>query len=463
MLSLTYLALILFIFLIEFNRKKENKFDFLTLFHLFYLLWYPLPALVLDINQFNNSSEVLALKYDNRFYTSNIQTAVAIFLGYFCVIVGFYSNSAKQSAKNVIINKCSDKRVLFYSIILLLIASISMFVYSSGEGGLLLAISKAMLARVSQEANLASGNKFLFLSILAQYSFYASYLSGSFIFFKQIQTHRWFVYTVFLFSVIISILAAILAGGRQRVINYVLIFYLGYVLRTKKLSLSLLIPFLSFAIIFILYGKAFFFSLGALPDGFDAFVDAFVTSLQTKSSDNEFNFYSFITGFVYPVHSLDAAFNNEYDMRLFIDFILGFVDLIPKQLFGIESPKTIVDYNSYFIANNETSIPPGFLAFAIYSMSWTGLITFCFAFGWLGRYLQTILTRYLDTICWVPLFYATTVIFWTSFCGSGDPQFFIKGYFCYLTSSFFLLFIVHKTSLSQSDNHKQVGRKSRVY
>jgi hypothetical protein len=463
MLFLAYLGLIFFILFIEFNRKKENKFDFLTLFHIFYLLWYPIPALVLDFNELNNSSEVLTLKFGNPAYTSNIQTAIAIFLGYFCVVVGFYSNSANQSAKNIIINKCSDKRVVLYSIILLIIACISMFIYCLGEGGLLIAISQAMLSRVSQDHNLASGSKLLFFSILAQYSFYASYLLGSFIFFKQRQPHRWFVYTVFLFSVIISILVAILSAGRQRVINYFLIFYLGYVVRTKKLSISLLIPFLSFAIIFILYGKAFFFSLAALPDGFDAFIDAFATSLQTKSSDNEFNFYTFMAGFVYPVHSLDAAFNNEYDLRLFVDFILGIVDLIPKQLFGIESPKTILDYNSYFVANNETAIPPGFLAFAIYSMSWTGLITFCLAFGWLGRYLQTILNRYLDTICWIPFFYATTVIFWTNFCGSGDPQFFIKGYFCYLTSSFFLLFVVHKTSLIRSQNYKKSGRKSRVY
>lgn len=455
MLSAAYLALIIFILLIETTRKKASKFDFLSLFNIFFLIWYPLPALILNMNQFNYSLDVLALKFDNPHYLGNIKTAVAIFLGYFCVLFGFYSKSARYSAENVIIKFSSDKRNIACAVALSLFAFVSMYLYSSQQGGFSNALSQAMLFRVSAEYNLESGGNLLFFKLLMFYSFLSSYLLFSFLLFKRDKKHNLlarstFLSIAFIFSTTISILAAMMAGGRQRLINYLLIFYLGYVLKTRKFHLPLVIPLLIFSIIFILYGKAFFFSLTALPDGLNAVVDAFIVSIQTKSSDDEFNFYTFVAGFAYPVHSLDAAFDNQYDMRLFIDLLLGFVDLIPKRLFGIESPKTVVDYNTYFITKtNDYLIPPGFIAFAVYSMSWAGIIIFCLLFGWLGRYLQTVLERHLKATYWMPFFYALTARFWTDYCGSGDPQYFIKGYFWYLTASFFLLFIVNKISLAK--------------
>ncbi|MEC4817422.1 MAG: hypothetical protein SAK29_29740, partial [Scytonema sp. PMC 1069.18] len=242
-----------------------------------------------------------------------------------------------------------------------------------------------------------------------------------------------------------------------------LIFYLGYVIRTKKFNLGLIVPLIYFAVLFILYGKAFFFSLTALPDGLSAVVESFIASLNDKSEES-FDFYALVANFVYPVHSLDAAFNNQYEIRLFVDFFYAFLDLLPDRLLGTEPPKSIGEYNTYFIVHtNEYAIPPGFLAFGIYSMSWTGLIIFCLAFGWLGRYLQTICNRHLHNICWMPYFYALTAKIWTDFCGSGEPQVFLISNFWYFISSIILVFLFNKVSLVQKQKHKLMERKSRVY
>lgn len=463
MLAIAYLGLILFILFIEIVRSKPDKIDFLSLFHVFFFIWYPLPAFVLDTTQYFNSNSILMLKFDNPTYTSNPQTALAIFLGYFFVLIGFYSKSAKGLAQKIVIKSNSSTNLMIYAVLLLLFACISMYIYSSEQGGLLNAISQAMLFRISPEHNLESGSKLLFFQKLTYYSFYASYLIGALIFFNKHKKYKLLLYILFTFSVIISLLAAIMESGRQQIINYFVIFYLGYALRTKKIHLKIIFIIITLSIPFILYGKNFFFSLTALPDGLEAFADRFITSIQTTSSNDQLDFYTFLTGFAYPVHSLDAAFTNNYDLRLFVDFFLAIADLIPQELFGLEAPKTILDYNSYFVAQtNEYTVPPGFLAFAIYSMSWTGLMIFCCCFGWVGRYLQTICNRHLHTICWMPFFYAITARFWTDFCGSGDPQYFIKGYFCYLTSSFVLIFIVHKTSWLKHNKHQTFRSHSHV-
>lgn len=460
MLALAYLGLIIFILFIEIIRKKENYIDFLTLFHIFFVLWYPLPAFVLDVTSFGNVGLVLTLDHSN--YTSNIQTALAIFVGYFCVLFGFYSKSAKQFGENIVIKSYSDNKIIIYAIFLLFFGCIATHIYSSQHGGLLNAISQAMIIRSSSEVNLEGGN-LLFFKPLMFFAFFASYLIGSFIVFKKTKKHNYFLLIIFLITVIISVIVAIIASGRQRVINYILVFYIGYILRNKKFNLGLIIPLLYFAVLFILYGKALFFSLTALPDGLFAVVDKFVESLQDKS-DSDFDFYTLVANFVYPVHSLDAAFNNQYEMRLFVDFIFAFVDLLPDRLLGTEPPKALGEYNTFFIAKtNEYAIPPGFLAFGIYSMSWPGLIIFCLIFGWLGRYLQTIFNRHLHNISWMPFFYALTAKTWTDFCGSGEPQVFLISNFWYFISSILLVFLLSKISLVQHHNQKNLERQSRVH
>jgi hypothetical protein len=458
MLALAYLGLIFFILFLEIIRRKDSSIDFLTLFHIFFVLWYPLPALVLDISSFGNVG--LALTFDGSKYTSNIQTALAIFVGYFCVFIGFYSKSAVQFGEKIIIKSYSDKNIIVFAILLLLFGSVSIHIYSSQHGGLLNAVSQAMIIRSSTEANLEGGN-LLFFKPLMFFVFFSSYLLGSYIIFKPKKTNLFLIF-IFSITVVVSVLAAIIASGRQRVINYVLVFYLGYILKTKKFNLGLILPLLYFAILFILYGKALFFSLTALPDGLFAVVEKFLESLHDKS-DSDFDFYTLIANFVYPIHSLDAAFNNKYEMRLFVDFIYAFLDLLPDRLLGTEPPKSLGEYNTFFIAKtNEYAIPPGFLAFGIYSMSWSGLIIFCFIFGWLGRYLQTIFNRHLHSVYWMPFFYALTAKTWTDFCGSGEPQVFLISNFWYFISSVLLVFLLSKVSLARHHNQKNMEKKSRV-
>ena len=160
-----------------------------------------------------------------------------------------------------------------------------------------------------------------------------------------------------------------------------------------------------------------------------------------------------MANFYYPVYSLDVAFGKNYQLRWFVDFIYGFISLLPDHWFGTEQIKSIFYYNTQYITgSNKFAIPTGFLAFAIYSMWWPGLIVFCFTYGWIGRYLQTILSNHIHSIFWMPFVYVVVAQMWMDFLGS-DPETFLQAYFCYLIAVFLLFLIASKIS---------IGRPSKV-
>ncbi len=117
MLSIAYLCLSFVMILFELLRKKSHSFDFLTLFNVIYLLLYPVPAFLLTSN-IGNLNSVMA--DDSAIYVCNIQTTIAIFAGYFFVILGFYCKSSQKLGKNILINSRIDKVIIGYGILLLL-------------------------------------------------------------------------------------------------------------------------------------------------------------------------------------------------------------------------------------------------------------------------------------------------------------------------------------------------------
>ncbi len=442
MLDSAYLILLFFIAFIEITRKKLNKFDFLTLFSIYFSLMYPLPGFLLAFD-FENSVSELGLGIS--IYTNSIQTALAIFAGYFLVVIGFYSKSAQRFGENIIIKaRDNNSIVLVYAIFLLLFSCLSIYIYGLQYGGFVNALANTALIRVRA----VQGGPLAFFKHFALFSLLASYLLGSFLFVKRMKTGKIYLYFIFIFSVIVSIIAVSLTGGRAYIINYFLVFYLVYLVKSKKASWAFITLFGFFAICFLLYGRTLFYSLTALPNGYDAVVNTFLNSM-ANSSSNDLNFYSIMQNFHYPVHSLDVAFSKDYQLRWFVDLIYGFTSLIPERLLGITPPETIMYYNSeYIIGNNDFSIPTGFLAFGIYSMWWPGLMIVCFTYGWVGRYLQTILSKHIHNIFWLPFLYCLIAQIWMDFLAS-DPETFIQQYVSLITGIVLLFLIASKIYIAQ--------------
>lgn len=454
MLAVAYLGLIIFIVFFEFTRKKVTTVDFITLFNINFTLMYPLPAFILDA-ALGDTSEMWM---DDKFYVSNLQTAVAIFAGYFLVIIGFASKASEKFAKKVIIQSYSKKSVITFAVLLLLFACLSIYIYSSQYGGFMTALSKTNLIRAGAEEH---SGPLLFFKRFLYCSFLSSYLLGSFVIFnsnKDIKKN-WLTKIAFFISLIVSLIAFTLCGARAPFINFILVFYFGYVLKTNKFSWSFTIIFTLVSAIFVSYGKQLFFSLTALPEGLFAVVEKFTEAKSNAPDEGVLSFYKVISNFVYPVYSLDTAFTQVYELRFFEDWIYGFASLLPQKLSGIDVPETVTYYNTLFIANsNEYGIQPGFLAFGIYSMSWMGLILICLVYGWVGRYLQTILTIHLNKIIWMPFFYIFIGLIWLDLQIFGNPQEFFQTNFWALLSIIFLFIFASKISIATHVNLKNGGK-----
>ena len=442
MLAPAYLGLLIFILFFEVIRKKSNKIDFLTVFNIIFLLLYPMPAFFLEADFDNSTAKMM---FNGVTYKSNIQTAIAIFIGYFIVILGFYSNSAKKIAKKIKIQSSNNKIVIGYTIILLLLSSLSICIYSLQYGSLLDALSKTILIR----SNAVDSGNLVFVKHFIFTSFFASYILASFAFKGKNSQRRLFLDSIFLLSVFLSLFGSILLAGRTNIAYYMGCFYFTSVIQGKRISWFIIIPALWFICLFVLYGKAFFFSLSGLPDGFDAVVEKFVEATEDPAAKSNFDFYDFINNFSYPIHSLDAALNKEYEWRLFIDWWYGLISLLPEKVFHIQKPVQVNENNTFYILGTANfDIPPGLLAYSIYTMSWTGLIIVCYIYGWLGRYLQTIIYKHMDRISWMPFIYGATAQVWVDFLVSGSPEVYMQTNIWYVTSIVLLLSIVVKVSIN---------------
>ena len=411
MIESIYLILVFLIAVVEIFRPKNYSFDFLTLFSIYFSLLYPVSGFLLA---FDYKSAAADIEPGVSNPIQNIQIVFAIVAGYFFVVTGFYSKSAQIIGNNTNLkSKVKDLHVFLYAILLLLISIVSIYIYSSEFGGILQTIASTSARRTQTIDTLGSG-KFLFFARLTLVSVFASYLLYSFVFIKQKKKAKIIMCIIFILSVIVAVLAVIITGGRGYFISYFLGFYLLYSLKNKRISWVFIAICACLAYLFLLYGKSFFFSLTALIDGYDAFTEKLLASLDSnKNSSDGFNFYKILSNFSYTIFSLDAAFTKNFQMRWFADFIYGF------------------------------------LSFGIYSMWWPGLVIVCFTYGWIGRYLQTILEKQIHNIFWLPCIYVVVALIWMDFMSS-DPPTFVPNYFCYFTPVILLLFIGSKLSITRN-------------
>lgn len=145
MIESIYLVLLFFIAWFEIARNKSLKIDFLTLFHIYYALLYPLPGLVLAID-YQNAVSPLGLRVAS--YSNNLQTSIAVFIGYFVILFGFYSKSATNFGKNIFITaRKNDSIFIRYVMFLLFIGSLSIYIYGLQYGGVLIAIAQNSMIR----------------------------------------------------------------------------------------------------------------------------------------------------------------------------------------------------------------------------------------------------------------------------------------------------------------------------
>ena len=448
MLSVAYLGLIIFIVSFELARKKDTKFDFLSLFHLFFILLYPLPGFFITSLAGNYEifdPNVIRLSvYDIQY---SIQVPLAIFTTYFLVIFVYYSPSALKYGSIVNITPRSNTIFWIITVGILFLGLFAVAIYTAQYGGLVQAIADANFIRSGSVKRQALG----FFIRLVYFNFFAAYLIASWLFIKQNQRKNLVLWLLFTLVMISSLISAFLVSARATMILALSNFYLAYILYRRKVALPVLIPVLIAIALFIVYGKILFYSLsGFSKGGYIEFVSRFQQASGQSNEEGSF-ITSLVKVFSYGFTSLYAASKEYYPLRLLGDWLYGIGSFLPDKLMRVDVPDTVSTNNTIYLAGNtDYEIPAGFIASCIYSWSWVGVVIFSFAYGWIGRYLQTILYRHLYKIFWVPFLYAAIAQAWCDFLASGDPRIFLQANFCLLVSLIFLLMFGVKISVNKN-------------
>jgi hypothetical protein len=452
-LDSAYFALILIIVFVELVRQKNELPDFLTFFHIGFILWYIIPAF---LTAFDPENAVSDIWLDIKGEANNLETALAIFVGYFFIVTGFYAKSARRLAKKVVIKSRRSLPILIYTVLLLLLVAISIHIYSIPLGGVATAITKGLEVRGGQ---VETGQLGFFIRFIGGAAF-ASYLLMSFVLNQDLKKTRWIYIVLFVISVLMAIISFLMRAGRLDVIFYFLGFYQIIIQKYRKVPWIFGFGFVCFTAFFLFYGKNVFAGMAAIPDGFDAVIEKFTQSVEGSGQDEGFNIYGLMGNFYYPFFSLNVALSYDYELRWFVDLLYGALSLLPDRLMNSEPPQTILYYNTMLITGGfDFGIPTGLLAFGIYSLWWPGLIISCWVYGWSGGYLQTILEQNIKHIFWMPSFYALLSQIWFGL-QSSDPETFLQSNFIFLASIIFLLAVGTKISITSDRSEKVSGNSS---
>jgi oligosaccharide repeat unit polymerase len=428
MLSTTYLILFFTVIFVEIIRKKVNLLDFLTFFHLLFILFYVFPGF--SLSKAGESSSNLFLDFQ-----SNLQILIAIYLGYFLILIGFYSTSAIKFTKKIYIKQFSDKTILKISDFLMILAGISILIYSAQYGGFMNAIAQSSAIRAGR---VESGSLVLFRNFF-EGAEYASYFLASVVIFSRKTKNNLILYLKLILSILLTLMTVLMKSSRASIIKYFIGFALAYIIYKKKIPWITLAVFVMIGLAVILYGDPLFASLSSIPDGYDSFATEFSQRLEAEANESTGNSsgYELVGEFDHPLQSLDTTFNNEYQFRWFSDFIFSFTSLLPSRLIPIETPKNLSNLNTFLsLGHNDWTRPPGLFAVGIYSMSWMGLVIVSFCYGWLGRFLQTVIIKSQNNHAWISFLYVTILNIWSEFINNGDPALVVRG-----NALFFLIII----------------------
>ena len=449
------LVMMTFIIVFEIRRKKVLKFDFLSIFHIFFIIYYPVSLFALDVN-----NDVKLRSIQPGIEVEYWKTALAITIAYFSLIVGFYSTLARSLAKRVCItNRKSLSSNIFFICFIILVSFFSAWIYSQPFGGLLKVIQLAHAIRGAEVEGSLTLDFFRRFIIGFQIStlFIFAILCNSYK--KRLKS---VIYVILLLSIIGCLFSFIQHAGRGNIISFFLLFYLTYVLYKQSYSFKWIIPILLLGCCIVIFGKPFFGSLGYLSIGFDEFkinlTDNITRSFQLKIASNLL-IVDLLKAFTHRIISLQTALGVVSEdisrLRWFVDIPYGIISLIPSRLTGIYNPPTIIAYNTYYISGVfETTVPPGWIAFGYYSLSWPGLFIAGFFYGFIGRYLQTVILQNYKKTFWMPVAFVVTSWMWGYGMQGGEPRLFLQCYFMFFVVLIYFFFISSRISFALSANRR---------
>ncbi|WP_350016676.1 hypothetical protein ABNK63_03235 [Rhodanobacter sp. IGA1.0] len=395
----------------EFVARK--KLVGLHIFALFYSISYFItPSVEHFLPAAMGDEAIWAAKYNggNQFFT-----VVFVLLGYLVSVMAYRVTMRMRRIRERQ-PRDEKKPMLIFVWLCLILSTICIVVYSSQYGGLLAALKDAAMIRAGGGDDLlqTDGN-FLFLKYLIPVSAFS--LLGL----VALKVEYGYSNAVLvIICTIVVILGFLMMAGRNRFLGLGLALFILYFAtlgpRAKFTPKRMLIIIGAICVGYfvLLYGKQFFASMSA-----DSVSQAFEQRVANVGDGDNFKI---LQNFEHHYASIGAADAYVYDlsgMRYFIDVVNAPLSILPTRLVGMEKPVPISVYNTYMITGvYDSRIPPGLVAFGVYSLGYLGVLLVMAVYGYLLALLDRALLQPGFRRIIVPWIIVTLVVSG----GSGDPR-----------------------------------------
>ena len=414
--------LLLIIFKKVYRDLKFNGWSCNSYFLIFFILFYVISPIVYILY------ELLDIKYFSYFNLVNdniyifFVTFIIILFSYLTYLIGYNLTRNKTyvfiSEKYFLGKKIID---LFYYF-LFVISSVSLVMYIYGFGGFEEAVKSAALVRSFNYIQTADGDtshtfyfRFIFLAIIPFLIFLYKKRHN------QILKFDYLVLVGIIFCLII--LYIYLSPGRQRIIDFILIFVLSSLLIKNKFfekKLGIIVLLVLFFIPFYEYITQSIFEREVNIENI-SIIDTLI---------NEFNF---------PFFSLIASLNFYGEFSYFNEFITHlYGTFLPSSLNPFTDIDSINYKNTYYLSGiYDKFIPPGIVAYGFYSFGFFGVFIVSFFTGVFLKVIDNFFKINIRVNRGFAFFYSLIILLTLNWIRTGLPKNFF--YYTVFVSIFLVL------------------------
>lgn len=416
------LILIIFIPLFEFFRKKEGKFDYLSLFNLIYLLAYGVvPLYIYSFPEATRQWRVML--NNNEADTHFFIGALIALLFYLVVIVSYYFSSklsfvakAKETSINIF-SKTKGQTLFKPALFLLIIGGLSLLVYMNIAGGLSQYIRIGYLTRTQGQI---LQHPLVFVKNFTPLLYVASFMFFAFIRHSK-GTAKFINISLFAISFIGSVLVVFHSGGRMTFFIYFITFPLAILLYQNKIKIRSLLIGAGFFIFIVIYGNSLL--------NVEAELQAHYTEVSVVNSlVREISFPFINTGTSYNL------FPQHFDFRGGIpDIATAIGGLVPQRIINIEflQGESISDFNTTLYRQGGV-MPVDIVSFGYMSFGTAGVIIVAFLFGILVKWTENLFSYRKNLVgCMFSVALMIALSFRVMY---GDPALFLSATFRYIVA-----------------------------
>jgi|GEM_PF-6577008 len=460
--NLVIALMAIFIFLIvafELYRPKATRVDFLSAFSALFVLYYPL-IIIFYVTSFDDIVKANPSVAVQQFAKFDLEVVAAVIVGYVMTVIGFYSRGALRLANKIqIVPRARVTTDAWTAFGFFIFAFLCTVLYTLQFGGPVEALSQASVIR---SGHIQAG-PLAFLRKLLPTAQVATLLCFAFLVEKRWQDEdrpdshliRNAVIALLILSFSLLIYIQLLRSSRGAIIIFFLIVYTSLVVRKGSLMPILLLIVGGAASFFLMIGDDLFLSFRALQDG-GGLQDVWIALTGPSEPDMVTEETPLLLGYFQQFqHLIPSLFGSltvvpaqPDELRWFADWIYGVLSLLPESLIPIETPASVTVYNTYVLLGLwESTIPPGLLAFGVYSMWWPGLVIYCLAIGWAGRFIQTVLLPSRVNCFWRYVMYAQFIFVWAMGLVDGDPRLTVRSYFVYVGWLLLAMVILNRVTI----------------